>query len=51
MLGHKGDNATIKTPGYNFPLQIIGVLLLVATVGVVALSLKKRDSLPENSEH
>lgn len=51
MFGHKGDNATIKTPGYNFPLQIIGVLLLVATVGVVALSLKKRDSLPENSEH
>ena len=51
MFGHKDDNATIKTPGYNFPLQIIGVLLLVATVGVVALSLKKKDPLPENSEH
>lgn len=32
--------------GYNFPLQIVGVLLLVATVGVVALSRKaeKRTS-------
>ncbi len=50
MFGHEGDNPTIKTPGYNFPLQIIGVLLLVATVGVVALSLKKKDPLPDNSE-
>ncbi|MCH2062787.1 MAG: NADH-quinone oxidoreductase subunit J [Roseibacillus sp.] len=50
MFGHKGDNPTIKTPGYNFPLQIIGVLLLVATVGVVALSLKKKDSLSKDTE-
>ncbi len=44
MFGHKGDNASIKSPGYNFPLQIVGVLLLVATVGVVALSLKKKGA-------
>ena len=44
LFGHKGDNASIRTPGYNFPLQITGVLLLVATVGVVALSLKKKKS-------
>lgn len=31
---------TPETPGYNLPLQIIGVLLLVATVGVVVLSKK-----------
>jgi len=30
--------------GYNFPLQIVGVLLLVATIGVVVLS--KRTSKP-----
>lgn len=29
--------------GYNLPLQILGVLLLVATVGVVALSKKTQD--------
>ena len=50
MFGHKGDNSTIKTPGYNFPLQIIGVLLLVATVGVVALSLKKKNPISEDTE-
>ena len=50
MFGHKGDNASIKSPGYNFPLQIVGVLLLVATVGVVALSLKKSPSKTEESE-
>ena len=50
MFGHKGDNPTMKTPGYNFPLQIIGVLLLVATVGVVALSLKKKDAPSEDTE-
>ena len=44
LFGHKGDNASIRTPGYNFLLQIIGVLLLVATVGVVALSLKRKQS-------
>ena len=44
LFGHKGDNASIRTPGYNFPLQITGVLLLVATVGVVALSLKRKQS-------
>jgi NADH-quinone oxidoreductase subunit J len=44
MFGHKGDNETIKTPGYNFPLQIVGVRLLVATVGVVALSLRKKTT-------
>lgn len=31
--------------GYNLPLQIVGVLLLVATVGVVVLS--KRQTAPE----
>jgi NADH-quinone oxidoreductase subunit J len=29
--------------GYNLPLQILGVLLLVATVGVVALSKKQAE--------
>jgi NADH-quinone oxidoreductase subunit J len=37
LIGH-----TLFTE-YNFPLQILGVLLLVATVGVVVLS-KKADS-------
>ena len=50
MFGHENDNGSIRTPGYNFPLQITGVLLLVATVGVVALSLKKKDSAPGDSE-
>ena len=50
LFGHKGDNASIRTPGYNFPLQITGVLLLVATVGVVALSLKKKHSKSGGSE-
>ncbi len=50
MFGHRGDNASISTPGYNFPLQIIGVLLLVATVGVVALSLKKKQSRSADPE-
>ena len=31
---------------YNFPLQVIGVLLLVSTVGVVALSKKGSDRKP-----
>jgi len=31
---------------YNFPLQVIGVLLLVATVGVVSLSKKGLDRNP-----
>ena len=44
MFGHKGDNESMATPGYNFPLQIVGVLLLVATVGVVTLSLKKKET-------
>ena len=38
LIGH-----TLFT-GYNLPLQIIGVLLLVATVGVVALSKKSVGS-------
>ena len=50
MFGHRGDNASIPTPGYNFPLQVIGVLLLVATVGVVALSLKKKEPRPEDPD-
>ncbi len=44
MFGNKGDNESIATPGYNFPLQIVGILLLVATVGVVTLSLKKKPT-------
>jgi len=35
LIGH-----TLFTE-YNFPLQILGVLLLVATVGVVVLSKKQ----------
>jgi len=35
LIGH-----TLFT-GYNFPLQILGILLLVATVGVVVLSKKQ----------
>lgn len=31
---------------YNFPLQVVGVLLLVATVGVVALSRKSTPAPP-----
>ena len=31
---------------FNFPLQVVGVLLLVATVGVVALSKKGSDRDP-----
>lgn len=38
LIGH-----TLFT-GYNLPLQILGVLLLVATVGVVALSKKSVES-------
>jgi NADH-quinone oxidoreductase subunit J len=37
LIGH-----TLFT-GYNLPLQILGVLLLVATVGVVALSKKQAE--------
>jgi NADH-quinone oxidoreductase subunit J len=37
LIGH-----TLFT-GYNLPLQILGVLLLAATVGVVALSKKTAD--------
>jgi NADH-quinone oxidoreductase subunit J len=37
LIGH-----TLFT-GYNLPLQILGVLLLVATVGVVALSKKQSE--------
>jgi NADH-quinone oxidoreductase subunit J len=37
LIGH-----TLFT-GYNLPLQIIGVLLLVATVGVVALSRRQAE--------
>jgi len=36
---------------YNFPLQVVGILLLVATVGVVALSKKgsaRPQTTPEN---
>ena len=50
MFGHGNDHGSIKTPGYNFPLQVTGVLLLVATVGVVALSLKKKDSASGEAE-
>lgn len=52
MFGHKNDNASMPTPGYNFPLQIVGVLLLVATVGVVTLSLKRKSSseAPEGND-
>lgn len=46
MFGSKGDNDSLKTPGYNFPLQVVGVLLLVATVGVVALS-RRPSKKPE----
>lgn len=38
LIGH-----TLFTD-YNFPLQMLGILLLVATVGVVALSKKKSTS-------
>jgi NADH-quinone oxidoreductase subunit J len=37
LIGH-----TLFT-GYNLPLQILGVLLLVATIGVVALSKKQAE--------
>ena len=37
LIGH-----TLFT-GYNLPLQIVGVILLVATVGVVVLSKKQAD--------
>lgn len=37
LIGH-----TLFT-GYNLPLQILGVILLVATVGVVALSKRQAD--------
>jgi len=37
LIGH-----TLFT-GYNLPLQIVGVILLVATVGVVVLSKKTQD--------
>lgn len=37
LIGH-----TLFT-GYNYPLQILGVLLLVATVGVVALSKRQAE--------
>ena len=50
MFGHQGDNEPIATPGYNFPLQVVGVLLLVATVGVVALSMKKKPTREEPAE-
>lgn len=35
---------------YNFPLQVIGVVLLVATVGVVSLSKKGSDHNPANPD-
>ena len=38
LFGSRADNPTLKSPGFNFPLQVIGILLLVATVGVVVLS-------------
>ena len=44
LFGNEADNDRIGAIGYNFPLQIVGVLLLVATVGVVALS--RRGSAP-----
>lgn len=44
MFGSRNSTGASGTPGYNFPLQIIGVLLLVATVGVVALSLKGKQA-------
>ena len=42
LIGH-----TLFT-GYNLPLQILGVLLLVATIGVVALSKKTEDKKTED---
>jgi NADH-quinone oxidoreductase subunit J len=42
LIGH-----TLFT-GYNLPLQILGVLLLVATVGVVVLSKKTADEKTED---
>lgn len=50
MFGSKADNESIPSPGYNFPLQIIGVLLLVATIGVVALSMKQTNPEKEQGE-
>ena len=42
LIGH-----TLFTQ-YNFPLQVLGVLLLVATVGVVVLSKKTEDKKTED---
>jgi len=48
LFGNSADNAALPSPGFNFPLQIVGVLLLVATVGVVALSRKQQSPDREN---
>ena len=38
-------------PGYNFPLQIVGVsLLLVATVGVVGYNIAEAPSLTKKKD-
>ena len=44
LIGH-----TLYTR-YNFPLQVVGVLLLVATIGVVALSKRGSDSAPKSAD-
>ena len=43
LIGHK------LFTSYNFPLQVVGVLLLVATVGVVALSRKAPKTPPPSN--
>lgn len=35
--------------GYNYPLQVVGVLLLVATIGVVILSKRSNKQAPTDS--
>jgi NADH-quinone oxidoreductase subunit J len=44
LIGHK------LFSDYNFPLQVVGVLLLVATVGVVALSRKSAKKAPPSPD-
>ena len=34
---------------YNYPLQVVGVLLLVATIGVVILSKRSNKQVPTDS--
>jgi len=46
LFGSKGADHPLPSPGFNFPLQIIGILLLVASVGVTALSRKQHAAEP-----